>query len=68
MQEEIKSLHKNHIFDLVKLPKSRRTLKNKWVFMLKTKENSLQSRYKARLVVKNFGQKKVLTLKKYSHP
>lgn len=32
MPEEIKSLHENHTFELVKLPKGKRAFKNKWVF------------------------------------
>ena len=58
MQEEIKSLHENHTFDLMELLKGNRTLKNKWMFRLKTKEHNSQPRYKARLVMKSFGQKK----------
>ena len=54
MQEELKSLHENHTFELVKLPKGKRTLTNKWVYKLKMEESSLQLRYKARLVVKGF--------------
>ena len=45
----MKSLHGNHTFDLVMLPKDRKSLKNRWVFRVK---------YKARLVVKSFNQKK----------
>ncbi|KAL5818254.1 hypothetical protein ACOSQ3_022150 [Xanthoceras sorbifolium] len=58
MQEEMKSLHENHTFDLVKLPQGRKALKNKWVYKIKSEEGNLQPRYKARLVVKGFGQKK----------
>ncbi|CAN0846213.1 Retrovirus-related Pol polyprotein from transposon TNT 1-94 [Linum grandiflorum] len=58
MQEEMKSLHDNHTYDLVKLPKGKRSLKNKWVYKLKTEETSSKPRYKARLVVKGFSQKK----------
>ena len=57
IQEEMKSLNENHTYDLVKLPKGKRALKNKWVYRLKTENNS-QQRYKAKLVVKGFGQKK----------
>jgi len=57
MQEEIDSLHKNNTYDLVKLPKGRKALKNKWVFRLKN-EGEKQVKYKARLVVKGFEQKK----------
>ena len=55
MEEEMKSLHDNHTCDLVKLPKGKRTLKNKWVYKLKIEKQNSQSRYKARLVVKGFG-------------
>ena len=58
MQEEIKSLHENKTYDLVQLPKGKRPLRNKWVYRLKTDENTLQPRYKAKLVVKGFSQKK----------
>ena len=30
MQDEMKSLHENHTYDLVELPKGKRALKNKW--------------------------------------
>ena len=40
MQEEIKSLHENKTFDLVKLPKGKRPQKNKWVYRLKTEDKS----------------------------
>ena len=30
IQEEMNSLHKNYTYDLVKFPKGKRTLKNKW--------------------------------------
>ena len=42
----------------MKLPKGKRGLKNKWVYKLKTQEYSSQPKYKARLVVKGFSQKK----------
>jgi hypothetical protein len=35
MQEEIDSLHKNHTYELVKLPKGKKVLKNKWVYKIK---------------------------------
>ncbi|GKV28913.1 hypothetical protein SLEP1_g37899 [Rubroshorea leprosula] len=35
MQEEMNSLHKNNTYELVELPKGRKTLENKWVFKLK---------------------------------
>jgi len=58
MQEELQSLHDNQMYDLVKLPKERQSLKNKCVYRLKIKENNSKSRYKAQLLVKEFSQKK----------
>ena len=49
----MKSLNENHMYDLVKLPKGKKALKNKWVYRLKMENNS-QQRYKDRLVVKGF--------------
>ena len=42
MQDEMKSLHENHSFELVKLPKGKRALKNRWVYRVK-QENTLHS-------------------------
>ncbi|RVW22382.1 Retrovirus-related Pol polyprotein from transposon TNT 1-94 [Vitis vinifera] len=53
--DEMKSLHENHSFELVKLPKGKRALKNRWVYRVKQEEHTSQPRYKARLVVKGFG-------------
>ena len=36
MQEEMKLLNENHTYNLVKLPKAKEALKNKWVYKLKT--------------------------------
>ena len=58
MQDEMKSLHENHSFELVKLPKGKRALKNGWVYIVKQEEHNSQPCYKARLVVKGFSQKK----------
>ncbi|KAG8483097.1 hypothetical protein CXB51_022015 [Gossypium anomalum] len=57
MQEEMESLHKNKTWDLVKLPKGKKTIRCKWVF--KKKEWTLrveEPRYKARLVAKGYSQ------------
>ena len=58
MQDEMKSLHDNHTYDLVKLPKGKRSLENKWIFKMKQDANSTFPKYKARFVVKDFRQKK----------
>ena len=61
MQEEVRSLLENHTYDLVKLPQGKKALINKWVYRLKNENNGSQLRYKARLVVKGFNQKKVIS-------
>ncbi|GKU95372.1 hypothetical protein SLEP1_g8739 [Rubroshorea leprosula] len=58
MKDEMKSLLDNHTFDLVKLPKDRKALKNRWVYRVKHEDGTLVPRYKARLVVKGFSQRK----------
>jgi hypothetical protein len=68
MQEEMKSLHENHTYDLVELLKGKRALKNKWVFICKIEPNRLQPRYKARLVVNGFSQKKGIDFEEIFSP
>ena len=68
MLEEMRSLLENHTYDLVKLPKEKKALKNKWVYKLKTENNSSQQRYKARLVVKGFSQKKGIDFEEIFSP
>eukprot|EP00253_Pinus_taeda_P002726 PITA_02726 len=57
MKEEMDSLEHNHTWDLVRLPTGKTTLQNKWVYKLK-EEHGGRKKYKARLVVKGFAQKK----------
>ena len=57
MEEEMESLMHNQNWDLVKFPAGKTTLQNKWVYRLKEEDGGKQ-RYKARLVVKVFSQKK----------
>ena len=35
MQEEMDFLHKNHTYELMKLPKGKKVLKNNWVYRIK---------------------------------
>ena len=58
MEDEMKSLHENKTFKLVKLPKDKRALKNRWVFIIKHDEHNSNLRFKAKPVVKGFSQKK----------
>ena len=57
MADEMRSMHVNHTYELVKFPKGKRALKNRWIYRVKQEEHS-QPRYKARLVVKGFSQRK----------
>ena len=50
MDEEIKSLHKNQIWELVQLSKGKKAIGCKWVFA--KKEDTPRVRFKARLVAK----------------
>ncbi|KAH9657232.1 retrovirus-related pol polyprotein from transposon TNT 1-94-like protein [Citrus sinensis] len=57
MEEEIKSLHQNQTWELVKLPKGKRAIDNKWVHTKKQgSPNQTTPRYKARLIAKGFAQ------------
>ena len=47
----------NQTWDLVRLPAGKTTLQNKWVYRLKEEDGGKQ-RYKSRLVVKEFAEKK----------
>eukprot|EP00253_Pinus_taeda_P031778 PITA_31778 len=57
MKDEMMALSKNGTWDLVELPKDRKTVGCKWVFKLKRGVNDTEDRYKARLVAKGFSQK-----------
>ena len=54
MMEELSSLERNDTWELCSLPLGRKSIKCKWVFMLK--QNADQFRCKARLVAKDFTQ------------
>jgi hypothetical protein len=57
MQEEMESLLKNEVWDLVPLPKDRKPISCKWVYKLKMNPDQAIERFKARLVVRGFSQK-----------
>lgn len=53
--EEVESLHNNHTWDLMKLPKGKRAIGYKWVY--RNKEGVLEKKHfkvKARLVAKGY--------------
>lgn len=57
MDEEMDSFEENHTYELVELPKGKKVLLNMWVYRIKH-EDGKPPRYKARLVVKGYSQKK----------
>ena len=54
MEEEMASMRSNHVWELVDLPKGRKTIRNKWVLKIKRKADGSIERYKARLVAKDY--------------
>jgi hypothetical protein len=57
MKEEMESMAKNQVWDLVDLPKGAVAVGCKWVYKTKTDASGNVERYKARLVAKGFTQK-----------
>eukprot|EP00253_Pinus_taeda_P036406 PITA_36406 len=57
MKDEMMALGNNGTWDLVELPKDKKTMGCKWVFKLKRGVNDTEERYKAKLVGKGFSQK-----------
>ena len=57
MQNEIESLKKHEVWDLVELPAGRKAIGSKWIFKCKTDADGNVERYKARLVAQGFTQK-----------
>lgn len=58
MDEEYSSLMKNKTWSLTELPPGKKALPCKWVFKIKTDQNGNVTRYKARLVIKGYAQRK----------
>ena len=57
MEAEIESLKENDVWELVELPKGRKTVGSKWVFKVNTRADGSVECYKARLVGQGFMQK-----------
>lgn len=56
MAEEMAALEKNATWELVPLPKGKKTVGCRWVFTIKHKADGSIERYKARLVAKGYTQ------------
>ena len=57
MKDEMTSMHKNGVWDLVELPTGCKLVSCKWVFKTKRDAQGNIERYKARLVAKGFTQR-----------
>ena len=65
MNDEIKSMANNDVWDLVKLPEGAKPIGSKWIFKTKRDSKGNIERYKGRLVAKGFTQKKGIDYKEY---
>nr|GEV95998.1 retrovirus-related Pol polyprotein from transposon TNT 1-94 [Tanacetum cinerariifolium] len=63
MQEEIKALHKNKTWELMPLPRRRKSIRYKWVYKIKRNDDELVERYHARLMVKGPNKDCISNLK-----
>ncbi|GJV07590.1 ribonuclease H-like domain-containing protein [Tanacetum coccineum] len=57
INNEMDALLRNNTWDIIDLPKNRKAIGSKWIFMIKYKSSGEIDRYKARLVAQGFGQK-----------
>ena len=60
MENELESLHDNQVWELVELPKGKKTIGSKWVFKEKVGADGTTERYKARLVAQGYAQRQGL--------
>ncbi|KAK7341990.1 hypothetical protein VNO80_24931 [Phaseolus coccineus] len=68
MNEEMKSMNDNDVWDLIELPKCSKPIGCKWIFKTKRDSNGNIERYKACLVAKGFTQKKDIDYKETFSP
>ena len=56
MKDELSSMDKNSVWELVDLPPGHKAIRNKWVLKVKRKVDGSIDKYKARLMAKGFTQ------------
>ena len=62
INNEVKSILQNHMWELVDLPPGSKPLGYKWIFKKKMKADGSIDKYKARLVIKGYNKKEGLTI------
>ncbi|KAL0360591.1 UNVERIFIED_CONTAM: Copia protein [Sesamum radiatum] len=67
MTEEMEALRKNSTWEIVPLPKGKKTVGCRWVYTVKLKPDGSIDRYKARLVAKGYTQNTEWTIKRPLH-
>ena len=68
MNDVIKSIKDNDVWDLVQLPKGVKHIGCKWIFKAKRVSKGDVERYKARLIAKGFTQKEGIDYKETFSP
>lgn len=58
MDHEMKALQENDTWELVDLPAGKRAISNKWVYKVKTNADGSIDKFKARLVIKGYAQRR----------
>ena len=56
MKKELQSMRNNRVWSLVPRPKDRKTIRNRWVYKIKTNEKGNIEEYKSRLVACGYSQ------------
>ena len=68
MNDEMKSMKDNDVWDLVELPEGVKPIGYKWIFKTKRDSKGNIERYKARLITKGYSQREGIDYKETFSP